>query len=216
MDNQNNQVNPINPTPVFTNPQISVKKKPPVLAIIIFVVVIVIVIFIFKNRQDKNTQSVNSITPTQEAISPTIVPEVDKQTVKIQVLNGTGTPGQATAVVAELKTAGFNGDNIKTDNASKFDQSSTTIATKAGFSTIADDIKAALNSTFSSIDINPTELGSDSAYDVVITTGGKLYETPTPKITEKVNPTGGPTSTPSPTTNPTNTPMPTVTPTPTP
>lgn len=214
MDNQSNP-SPINPAPVYSTSPISVKKKPPFLVIAIVVIIILLIIGMIMSRKNKNVPTAITETPTVEP-SATPAPQVDKQTVKIQVLNGTGTPGQASTVVAELKTAGFSADNIKTDNATSYDHTVTTIAVKTGFSGIEDDIKTALSSTFDTINIDPTELGSDSAYDIVITTGGKLYETPTPKVTTAVTPTTGPTATPGPTTTPTNTPTPTMTPTPTP
>src|SRR5437763_8547251 len=52
---------------------------------------------------------------------------------KIQVQNGTGTPGQAGTAVEAIKKAGYNSDNIKTANATNFNNSSTTISAKAGF-----------------------------------------------------------------------------------
>jgi len=214
MDNQINP-NPINPTPTYSTQPTTVKNKPPIVVIVVIVIIVLAIIGMVMSKNNKNVQTNIAITPTQEP-SPTPAPQVDKQTVKIQVLNGTGTPGQATTVVTELKASGFNADNIKTDNADKFDQTTTTIAAKAGFTVIADEIKAALNSTFDSINIDPTELGSESDYDIVITTGGKLYETPTPKVLPTTSPTSGPTSTPGPTTTPANTPTPTITPTPTP
>ncbi len=205
-----------NPTSIYPNPPVRAKKKPTALIVVVIIVIAVVAsgIVLFR-RQNKNSQSQSnvSLTPTQEP-SATPTPKIDKQTVKIEVLNGTGTPGQAASAVKALENAGYNAGNIKTDNAASYDQSVTTIATKAEFAGITDDIKTALGSTFDTITVDSSQLGNDSAYDVVITTGGKIYETPTPAETPTITPTGNPTNTPTPTANPTNTPTPTSTPSP--
>lgn len=146
-----------------------------------------------------------------EAPTPTPTPTIDKESVKIQVLNGTSTPGQAGKVAVSLKNAGYNLDNIKTGNAEK-DVSSSTIVAKSGFEGVAEDIKTALSSDFPDISVSTEPLSSDSEYDIVVTTGGEEYVAPT----ATPNPTGSDTPTPTPTGSDTPTPTPTNTPTPTP
>lgn len=205
MDNQST------PTTFSVQPLSQNRKTNNVLPIVVLIIVVAISVLIFFRGKNKNvkTSSVANVTPTQEATpAPTVA--VDKKTVKIQVLNGTGTPGQAASAVKALETAGYSADNIKTDNATKYDQTQTTITAKSGFSGTADDIKTALASTFDNITIDSSQLGSDSQYDIIITTGGKIYQTPTPK------PTNTPVVTPTSSPNATNTPTPTSTTTPTP
>lgn len=185
------------------------KKKGPLIAIIVIIVLLLVVGFFVLRKSKKNSQTESTITVTQEP-TPTEKPKVDKQTVTIQVLNGTGTPGQAGNAVDALKKAGYNADNIKTANASDYTHTVTTIAAKSGFEDTVSDIKSALSSAFDTINIDSTPLGPDGQFDIVVTTGGKLYQTPTPNAT--VAPTS---SSPTDTPTPTNTPIPTSTPTPT-
>ena len=136
--------------------------------------------------------------------SPTPLPKIDKKTVKIQVQNGTGTPGQAGIVVKALEDAGYSSDNIKTGNADKFDNSTTSITARDNFEEIVNDIKEVLKSTFDKITVVSPNLDKDSEFDIVVVTGGKIFESVTP--TTSVSPT------PSLTTTPTTTPSPTPTP----
>lgn len=201
-------------SPLQTQPIKRSKSKFPLL-ILIVVVIIAIVGGSYLLRQNKKNNRSENITPTQEEI-PTVTPtpKIDKQTVKFQILNGTGTPGQANSVVDVLKKAGYNGDNISTDNASNYNHTEATIAVKSGFESVGKDVKAALESTFSSISIDSQTLSSDSNYDIVITTGGKIYNESTITPTSSETPTN--TQSVTPTESPSNTPTPSVTLTPTP
>lgn len=158
-----------------------------------------------KNTEEKKETVVATVTPT-----PTDKPEVDKTSVKIQVINGTGTPGQAGEVVEALEEAGYSADNIETGNAEEYDNTTTTITARADFEDVADDIKDLLEIAFDNIKVESTELDEDSEFDIVIVTGGKIFETPTPspETTEVPTPTVETTVTPSPTLTPTLTPTP--------
>ena len=134
-------------------------------------------------------------------------PKIEKSSVKIQVINGTGTPGQAGEVVTALEEVGYSADNIKTGNAEEFDNKVTTIEAKINFEEIVSNMKDELKSTFDEITVKSTNLDEDSEFDVVIVTGGKIFVTATP--TKSASPTGSPT--PSPTSQSTTTPTPTVT-----
>ncbi len=186
------------------------KKKGPLVAIIVIIVLLLIAGFFVLRKSKKTSQTESTITVTQEP-APTEKPKVDKQTVTIQVLNGTGTPGQAGTAVDALKNAGYSADKIKTANAPDYTHTLTSIAAKSGFEDTASDIKSVLSSTFNTINIDSTPLGSDGQFDIVVTTGGKLYQTPTPNAT--VAPTSSsPTNTPTPSPTPSPTPTPTTSP----
>ena len=125
------------------------------------------------------------------------------------MLNGTGTPGQAGTAVKALEESGYDPDNIKTANAEEFDNTVTTIAAREGFEDIASDINNSLKTVFDKIRIESTQLDADSEFDIIVTTGGKIFEEATPTASKDV--------TPSPTTEATDTtPTPTLTSTPTP
>src|SRR3990167_10231835 len=107
----------LDPTSSYLNPQRG--KKNNKMAIVIGVVIILAVIIggTFILRQTKKTEPAKTVIVENKQPSPTEKPKIDKKTVKIQVLNGTGTPGQAGTAVEALKKAGYNSDNIKTTNA---------------------------------------------------------------------------------------------------
>lgn len=200
---------------VVSQPTSPKKKGFPVVALVIVLIVVALIGgFLIMNQSNKEEAPETTITPTQEP-QPTEAPTIDKTTVKIQVLNGTGTPGQAGTAVKALVAGGYVEDNITAENAPDYDHTVTTIATKEGFESTAEDIKSALESDFDTVEIDSTALGSSSEFDVVVTTGGKKYEAPTsaPKPTTS---SSTPTVTPTGTTSDAATPTPTRTPTPTP
>ena len=180
------------------------------------IIVGVIIIFIvgsisyFILQKPKKTEPPKTTSPVENEIklTPTEKPKIDKKTLKIQVLNGTGTTGQASKVVAALKEAEFNPENIEAANAQSYDFTQTTIATKKEYEEVADEIKTILKSLFDSIKIETTYLEEDNKYDIIITTGGKKYEEATPTPTEAKTNSETPTETPTPTSTPTPTPTP--------
>lgn len=197
----------IDSTSLYTNQPVRTRKNnlPVVIGAVIIIAVLVGGFIMF--RQSKKTVPPKVPVVTQEP-SPTEMPKVDKSTVKIQVQNGTGTPGQAGTAVDALKKAGYNSDNIETANAKEFTSSVTTITAKAGFEGTASDIKISLGEVFTDINIDSAKLDTTSDFDIVIVTGGKKFEEVTP--TKTITPTQSATPT---TTEATTTPTPTLTPT---
>src|SRR3989344_5994809 len=205
------------PTSYTIQPPETKKNKTAIIIVIVFVVLALVGSFLFFRQTQDKGQAENSVlennTPTP---TPTEEPKVDKKSVKIQVLNGTGTPGQAADAVEALEKAGYDADNIKTGNAEEFDHKNTTVSYKDGFKDTADDIKKALGSAFDDIVIDSTLLDEDSEFDIVVTTGGKIFEEETTTLTPKPTLTSS-SPTPSPTTATTTlTPTLTSTPIPTP
>ena len=208
----------IDPTSSYSiQPEGSKKKKAPMIIVVIIIILALVGgYFMFRPTEEKDKSETAVVEKTSPTPTPTEKPKIDKESVNIQVLNGTGTPGQAGIAVEALTKAGYNADNIKTGNAEEFDQTNTTVAYKDGFKDVADDIKETLKPTFANILIESTELDKDNEFDILITTGGKIFEeatsTPAPEPTvSSVSPT--PTSTSE---TPTVTPTLTLTPTPTP
>lgn len=186
-------------------------KRPLIIASVVILVALGLGFFLFRKSSSNKPAQVAGTTTEAPTPTPTPAPPVDKMTVKIQVLNGTGTPGQATKVAASLKTAGYNPDNIKTGNAPE-NITTSTIAAKAGFESTAADIKTALSADFPDIEVSSTALDASGDFDIVVTTGGTKYvaptATPTPTGSATPTPTGSDTSTPTPTDTPTPTPTP--------
>src|SRR3989344_4650811 len=175
----------MDPTSSYLNPQSGNKNNKIAIAVGVVIILAVIIGGTFLLKKTKKTEPTKIAVVENKQPSPTEKPKIDKKSVKIQVLNGTGTPGQAGTAVEALKKAGYNPDNIKTTNAKDFDNTVTTITVRTGFEDTASDINDVLKSTFSEIKIETTQLDEKSEFDIVIVTGGKKFEeiTPTTAIT---------------------------------
>lgn len=204
----------------YTSPR-KKSKAPIIIAIIIVVVVIAIGgIYMFGKSGEETTETITP-TPTMTEIkepTPTEKPEIDKSVVKIQVQNGTGTPGQAGAVVDALKKAGYNADNIKSGNAEEYDHSTTTISMQEEFKEVAEDIKKSLGELYTNVEIDSTNLESSSEFNIVVITGGTQYEEPTKAATSSptIKLSSSPSTTVSPSTTTTVNPSPSLSPSPSP
>ena len=199
--------------PISLNPTRQEGNKKTTIAIIIFLIAVAVVggFFMLRQPEKKNQTEVLSVSEKKVPTpTPTEKPVIDKETVRIQVSNGTGTPGQAGSAVKALEEAGYNADNIETSNADEYEDTITTITAREGFEDVAKDIKGALKATFDDVEIDSSHLDKDSDFDISIVTGGKKYEEATPSAT--VAPTEADES---PTPNPSVTITATVTPTPT-
>lgn len=189
----------------YSNPVQPKSKKPMIGLFVSFIILAALIGGFFLMKQPKKLEGTKDIVVEEKGPSPTEKPKIEKSTVKIQVINGTGTPGQAGVVVKALEEAGYSADNIKTGNAEEFDSTTTSITARDNFEEIVDDIKSALGSTFDKITVVSPNLDTDSEFDIVIVTGGKIFEevTPTASVTEE--PTLSPTTTPTSTSTPTPT-----------
>lgn len=174
-----------------------------IIGAVIFVAVLIGGIFIM--QQSKKIDEKKATVIEKKEPSPTEKPKIKKTSVKIQIVNGTGTPGQAGVVIKALEEAGYNPDNIKSSNAEKFDNLTTTITARVDFEEIVNDIKTVLKPTFDEITVSSSKLDENSEFDIVVVTGGEIYEevTSTPSATISESPTPSPTITPTSTPNPT-------------
>lgn len=105
--------------------------------------------------------------PTTAPPSPTPVPTIEKDKLRIKVLNGSGTKGKATTFKELLKNKGYQ--EILTDNADSFDYKQTVIQAKksseSAISAIKNDIKESVASP------KTEELSEKDAADIVIIIG---------------------------------------------
>lgn len=188
----------------FSTSQLPKKKNTTPMLIVGGVLIAVIIGSYLILKQPKKVEVKKEVVTAENTPTPTDAPKVDKSKVKIQVINGTGTPGQAGLAVKALEEAGYATANIKTGNAEEFDNKTTTIEAKTGFESTAKDIESELKSTFDQIAIKSSTLDKDSEFDIIVTTGGKIFETPTntpaPSGTVTPTATNTPTLTPTPTT----------------
>ena len=187
----------------YQNPQFKKGKMSGTVWVIISAIAVILIGgFVLSRQQKKEPEVKKDIVVEKKEPSPTEKPKIEKSTVKIQVLNGTGTPGQAGIAVKALEDAGYSSENIKSSNAEKYDQETTTITSRARFEDIATDIKNTLKSKFDEISVASKNLEENSEFDIVVVTGGKLFE----EVTATPSATITPISSPSPTSSPTATP----------
>jgi len=107
--------------------------------------------------------------PTSEP-SPSPTPEpVDLSTYSVQVLNGSGAIGVASAAEDVLVTAGFKVED--TGNAGRYDFQNTLVQAKSGVSGEAiSQLKKALEAKDYKVEVGDT-LSSSSEFDIVVTVG---------------------------------------------
>ncbi len=109
-------------------------------------------------------------TPTPTSIplpSPTPTPEIKKDTLKIKVLNGSGTVGKAGDVKTVMKDKGYQ--DIITGNADTFDFTITEIAVKKGKEYLGAQVKSDLSDYAK--DAKVVVLDDKENADVVVTVG---------------------------------------------
>ena len=163
------------------------------IAIIAFIVILVAGVIFFKFKSSGNEVAVvpsptpmvlitESPTPTVSAASPTptvtgsaketVTPSLSpKQQIKFQVLNGTGTTGDAAYLKTKLTAAGFA--TIDTGNAGETSKSAETKVVY--YSTFPQSTKIDLNTLLNDLyaTVSASSLSETGKYDVVVTTGKK-------------------------------------------
>lgn len=152
---------------------VSVWRTGRLLLVLGFLVVLTVLlgglIYLQQNHQSLITISKPTPTPTKEP-TPTPTPQlVDKSKLSIEVINGTGTPGQAAMVKGLME--GIEYSDIKTSNAEDADQKQTKVVfSKKVDNKKQEEIKGLLLKSFSAVTTSTDSSGSASA-DITITTG---------------------------------------------
>lgn len=173
--------------PASAGPQPENKKKGVLKWVVAGVGVVVIigagVFFVMNSSTGDEAQAtpapegnVLSTFPTPEVQAtpePTATPTpepVDKTEVRIEILNGTGTAGEATFVKNELTSIEFDEDNIEAANADEQDETSTTVTyNKDVDQSLVDEIVAKLEESFSSVRSRRGTVSGD--FDIRVLTG---------------------------------------------
>jgi len=197
----------------------SSKRDKKTVGLILLLIALVLVgggVFYFlslRNKQESRTESptrteapmiieeesVSTSTPT-----PTPAEVVDKKSVSIQVLNGTGIVGEAAYLQDRLNSLGYT--SVKVGNAAKQDYESTQVTFSSSLSSSAvSEITKELEKIYQKVE---TKKSSSTSYDVEIITGLRSGQTPKASATPKPTSTAKPTSTP--TAKPTSSPTPTA------
>lgn len=168
-------------------------------------IIIIGVFFVMRSPSDDSSNDTNdsadaggdvlSTFPTLESAEtpqPTATPTpkpVDKAEIKIEILNGTGTPGDAGFVSKELVAIDFDADNIEAANADDQEETTTTITYSRELpQSLIDEIVEALTTSFGKIKTRKGTVSGD--FDIRILTGPKEgekmeKETATPEPTDE-------------------------------
>lgn len=154
--------------------------------------------YLMSNREETIEFTNDSVTPIITEVQPTDVEErnVDKSSLKLQVLNGTGTPGDAGKLETALNNLGYS--EVTTGNADNYDYKIAEVTFSADFpENYRDEILEALNKLYSEVKTGSESLGE---FDAVLITGtlkGAKASTATPRPTSGTSPTGNLTTTPT-------------------
>jgi hypothetical protein len=160
--------------------EISIHEKKGSIPLVMWVVIVLTVAFlvsfgiIFAFRGGTPNISVSTgVSPTSTvaptaAITPT--PEVNKKDLKIQVLNGNGEKGVASAMKTVLESKGYTVTD--TGNAGTYDYENTEIQVKTGKEQIAETLKTDLTGKYEAV-VSDKKLDASSVYDIRIIVGKK-------------------------------------------
>lgn len=221
-ENQQSQQSPQVSFPQVREPEAGRGSNAKVLIAIVGVLLIVLVggWLILGNREGSATPTPTpvgglSTFPTPEVAStpeasPTATPApVDKSEVKVEILNGTGVPGEASFLQKELEKLGFTSENITAGNADEQDATETTATYSRDLAqATADEITQRLEEVYTAVRTRRATTSGD--FDVSITTGPRkggsttkpatakptATATATPKASASASPTSSPTATP--------------------
>ncbi|KKQ51316.1 hypothetical protein A2865_03035 [Candidatus Woesebacteria bacterium RIFCSPHIGHO2_01_FULL_39_17] len=185
------------------------KSKTPLIIAIILVVLLGVAGWWFFGKEETLEENDAEVSPTPFVAESTPTPkvEIDRDEVKIQVLNGTGITGAAGALQKELEGLGYS--QVDVGNAQKQDFKATEVIFDSGVSLeVKDEITEKLEGLYQDVEV---KVGSVDRYDIKITTGYPKGHTPTPTEKPKATLTPTPSGSLTPTITVTQTPTPTPT-----
>lgn len=132
-------------------------------------------------------------TPTPEPV------EVDKSEIKVEVLNGTGTAGEATFLQGELEDLGY--EEIEVGNASSQNETETTVTISNDMpDEIVDELTEALEDIYDEVTVSRGTVSG--GFDIRILTGPRAGASP--KASATASPRASATASPTPTASPSN------------
>jgi len=151
---------------------------------IFFIILIVLIVgalvaggaYYYKNGMSKvslpgSKSNEDTDVPTPEVTSTPSPSEVDLTTLNVQILNGSGIPGEAGKVKTLLNDLKFK--KVDTANADKYDYTTTLVSLKKNLSdSVYEKIKGALSKNYI-LEKSEETLPEDSEYDIQITVGSK-------------------------------------------
>ncbi len=167
------------------------KKVIIIIVVILVIIAIVVGFFALGGRSEEDGVDTISPTPTLK-VQPTSIPipqPVDKKILKIQLLNGTGIPGEAAFLQGKFENLGY--EDIEADNADSSDNESTSVSfsDKVGKDS-EEEVTYQLEEIYEDVDVVKDK---DLEYDIKVVIGYRKGHTSTPTkaptVTEKPAPT---------------------------
>lgn len=163
--------------------------------IVVFVILIgVIAVLVFKGSQTTSEEEPTP-PPLGELSSPEATPEstptpspssVSKEDIRVQILNGTGIPGEAGYLQGQLRSSGYT--NITTGNADNTSNATTQVIFASSVSAdVVTEVTTQLKSIYQTVQSDTSR--SLTSTDIQIITGLKKGATPLPAETATPTPT---------------------------
>lgn len=180
-------------------------KNKKVIAIVLIIAAIVLIgggaYFLLSSPSEDSQASPTPrpiATPVETPMATENPADVEKESVKIDILNGTGIEGEATFLKDELNALGYT--NVEAGNASKEDYTATVITYA---SSVDEAVKAEITALCEKEYTSVKEVsGSPGAFDIEIITGLRRGMTPKPEATTTPKPTSTPKATSTPVATP--------------
>lgn len=162
--------------------------------VVLLVVIILLILggatwYLFSRREETIEFTNDAITsvPVEQTPTPGKV-MIDKSTLKIQVLNGTGTPGDAGKLEKAVNDLGYS--EVVTGNAENYDYKIAEVTFSSDFpENYRDEIIQVLNGLYSEVKVGNESLGEFDAILITAIAKGAKTTTTTPKPTSSVTPT---------------------------
>lgn len=137
-------------------------------------------IYYYQTNVAESTQETETqVEEKKQEVTPTVTVEptpttaaVNLTSYKVQILNGSGTSGEAGKAQGYLDSVGF--ENFTTGNASAFNYAATEVSLKAEVpDEVFNSIQKALSSYYQEVVKSDKALSASSQYDIVVTIGKK-------------------------------------------
>lgn len=152
-----------------------VKPKPKVaVLVLIFIVIGALVsggLIVYRRSMEANLsgKAAGDLSPTPQ-VTAVPTPEINKEDLKIEILNGGGRSGEAKKLATYLEGLGYKIQ--KTGNAGSFDNETTKISLKDSKKGILNQLKKDLSTSYQ-VDEEVSSLDEASEFDVIVVIGKK-------------------------------------------
>ena len=164
------------------------KKKILLFLVVALVVAVIAGVALYLLGGSTTSPVVEEETTEEPTPTATPTPELDREDLSLQVLNGSGEPGLAGDVASALEDLGYQ-EGIDTDNAESYDYDETVIQLKEEFADYFDTLKKDLENEGYVVADDYEELDEDSDYDGVVIVGSLNEDQAEETEDEEVTPT---------------------------